>query len=240
MDDNGRAGRFVPERRSVDVGGVRLSYRVLGAPGSAPLVLLHALGESAADWVPVDAELARYFRVYAPDLRGHGDSDWPGSYSFALMARDVTSWLDRLGLDEVVLAGHSMGAAVAYLIAMGQPGRVRRLVIEDAAPLYRRDRPVPERPEGFAGEFDWEAVPAIVSQVNAGDPAMWDGLTAITAPALIIGGKRSHISQAKLAEAAALIPRCDLVMIDAGHNVHREQPGKFTSTVLGWLGYSNP
>lgn len=143
MADDGGAGRFLAERHSTDAGGVRLSYRVLGAPGNPPpLLLLHALGESGSDWAPVDAELARYFRVYAPDLRGHGESDWPGTYSFGLMARDVTSWLDKLGLDKVVLAGHSMGAGVAYLIAMGQPGRVRRLVIEDAAPPYRRDRPV--------------------------------------------------------------------------------------------------
>jgi pimeloyl-ACP methyl ester carboxylesterase len=212
----------------------------MGVPGNPPLVLLHALGESGGDWAPVDAKLAAYFRVHAPDLRGHGDSDWPGNYSLGLMARDVTSWLDRLGLDKVVLVGHSMGAGVAYLIAMDEPGRVGQLVIEDAAPLYRRDRQVPERPEGFAGGFDWAVVPAIVNQVNAGDPAMWEGLAAITAPTLIIGGARSYISQARLAEAAALIPRCDLVTIDAGHNVHREQPAEFARTVLGWLGAARP
>jgi len=233
--DDGAAGPCPAELHSVDAGGVRLSFRVLGAADSPPLVLLHALGENGADWTPVDAELARYFQVYAPDLRGHGDSDWPGRYSFALMAQDVASFLDQLGLADVVLIGHSMGGGVAYQVAMTQPDRVRRLIIEDASPPYPRDRQVPRRPEGFAGGFDWRAAPAIINQVNAGDQAMWAGLPAITAPTLIIGGARSHIAQDKLAEAAALIPRCDLVALDAGHNVHREQPAAFIRAVLDWL-----
>ena len=80
-------------------------------------------------------------------------------------------------------------------------------------------------------------VPAIVGQVNAGDPAAWDGLSAITAPTLLIGGgPESHIPQDKLATAAARIPRCDLVTIPAGHLVHTERPAEFASAVLGWLG----
>lgn len=79
-------------------------------------------------------------------------------------------------------------------------------------------------------------VSAIVGLVNAGDPQMWAGLTDITAPTLLIGGgAESHIPQARLAEAAALIPVCDLVTIEAGHNVHRSRPAEFTDVVLGWL-----
>lgn len=79
-------------------------------------------------------------------------------------------------------------------------------------------------------------VPAIVGQVNAGDQAAWDGLAGITAPALLIGGGQdSHIDQNKIAAAAALIPRCELVTIPAGHLVHAARPDEFATAVLTWL-----
>ncbi len=199
------------------------------------MVLLHALGERGADWAPVGGRFAGRFRVFAFDLRGHGDSDWPGEYSFELMRDDVLAALDVLGLGRVTLVGHSMGGAVAYLVTMHRPDLVGRLIVEDASPPFPRDRAIPDRPDGPL-DFDWPVVPAIVAQVNAGDQAAWDGLTSITAPALLVaGGPASHIDQARLADAAARIPRCDLVTIPAGHLVHAARPSEFARAVLTWL-----
>lgn len=129
------------DRRSVDVGGVRLAFRVSGPPGAQPLVLLHALGEDASDWGRVAPALAASRRVYALDLRGHGRSDWPGTYTLDLMRADVDRFLDALGLGPVELIGHSMGGIVAYLLAQHRPARVRRLVLEDvSAPRPRSPR----------------------------------------------------------------------------------------------------
>jgi pimeloyl-ACP methyl ester carboxylesterase len=61
------------------------------------MVLLHALGERGSDWTSVTQAFAERYRVYAPDLRGHGDTDWPGNYSFQLMRDDVIGLLDHLG-----------------------------------------------------------------------------------------------------------------------------------------------
>ena len=52
------------------------------ASNRSPLVLLHALGEQAASWDEVRPALDQLYRVLALDLRGHGNSDWPGEYSF--------------------------------------------------------------------------------------------------------------------------------------------------------------
>src|SRR5712691_8982051 len=158
----------------VVTGGVRLAYVVCGSPDAPPMVLLHALGERGASWAPVTARFAERFCVFALDLRGHGDSDWPGTYSFQLMCDDVLGVLDQLGLGKVTLAGHSMGGAVAYLAAMQRPDRVGRLIVEDAPPPFPRDHAIPERPAGSL-DFDWAVVPAIIGQVNEGDPAAWDG-----------------------------------------------------------------
>lgn len=143
--------------------------------------------------------------------------------------------LDQLGLRKVTLVGHSMGGAVAYLVAMQRPDRVERLIVEDVPPPFPRDRPIPERPTGSL-DFDWAVVPAIVGQVNDGDPAAWDGLGAITAPTLLIGGGAdSHIPQDKLEAVAARIPCCALVTIAAGHHVHATCPSEFAGVVLNWL-----
>ncbi|MDR0345243.1 MAG: alpha/beta hydrolase [Nocardiopsaceae bacterium] len=215
--------------------GIHLAYDVSGSPGAPPMMLLHALGERAANWAPVTPRLAARFRVFALDLRGHGGSDWPGTYSFQLMCDDVVAALDQLGLAKVTLAGHSMGGSVAYLVAMQHPDRVERLIVEDVPPPFPRERAIPERPAQPL-DFDWAVVPAIVGQVNQGDPAAWEGLAAITAPALLIGGgPESHIPQDRLAEVAARIPRCDLVTIPAGHLVHEARPSEFADVVLGWL-----
>ncbi len=199
------------------------------------MVLLHALGEQATNWNSVTPRLAPLFRVVNLDLRGHGGSDWPGTYSFELMRDDVIAVLDALGLHDVVLVGHSMGGTVAYLVAQAQPERIKRLIIEDAPPPFPRTRPVPERPEG-ALPFDWAVVPAIIEQVNDPTRRWWTHLPDITAPTLLVGGgPTSHIPQDLLVEVSELVPDCTLITIPAGHNVHETEPDEFLKAVLTWL-----
>jgi Predicted hydrolases or acyltransferases (alpha/beta hydrolase superfamily) len=219
--------------------GIRLAYDVTGGPSRPAMVLLHGLGERRASWAPVVPRFGERFRVYSFDLRGHGDSDWPGTYSFQLMCDDVLDALDRLSLHRVTLVGHSMGAMVSYLAALRQPARIERLVVEDAPPPYQRDHPVPER-DGTPEDFDWPVVPAIIGQVNAGDPTTWARLSSIEAPTLVVaGGTDSHIPQDKLEEVAHRIPCCSLVTIDAGHHVHTSRPNEFAAAVLDWMDHKS-
>lgn len=222
------------DTHTVMVNGLRLVYDVAGAPDAPPMVLLHALGESRADWAPVLPRFAQQYRVYAVDQRGHGDSDRPGSYSFDALAADAVALLDALGLTDVLLVGHSMGGIVTYRTALARPDLVTRIVVEDAPPPYQRHRPVPERPDQPL-DFDWAVVPAIVGAVSAGDPRLWAALATITAPALVVGGgPDSHIPQDVLADAAARIPDSTFVTIPAGHLVHATRPDEFAGTVLDW------
>ena len=206
-----------------------------GDPSAPAMVLLHALGEQAVSWDDAAARFATRFRVVTLDLRGHGASSWPGTYSFTLMRDDVLGVLDALGLQDIVLVGHSMGGIVAYLVAQAQPGRIARLVVEDAPPPFPRERAVPPRP---AGEllFDWAVVPSIVQEVN--DPALrwWKHLPEITAPTLLIGGgPTSHIPQELLIDVAEAVPNCKLITIEVGHDVHESVPQAFAAAVLDWL-----
>ena len=161
----------------------------------------------------VAPEFARHRQVYAPDLRGHGRTAWPGDYSVELMEADVLGFLDAVKLDRVDLIGHSMGGLVAYLLAGDRPERLGRLILEDVAALLPRKRSTPHRPEGEL-PYDWEMVLAIRRQIDNPDPAWLDRLGQITAETLVIGGGApSYIPQEWVVELARQIPSAQMETI---------------------------
>lgn len=88
-----------------------------------PVVLLHGFGGCAAGSGKVQDRLGR--AALAFDLPGHAASlDYPGFGSASFAAKTVVQEIDRCGVSEFHVAGHSMGGAVAALIAIGQPSRV--------------------------------------------------------------------------------------------------------------------
>src|SRR5215207_3624151 len=102
--------------RLLAAGELRLACRVWPGPADAtPLVFLHGLTGSGADWARIAPRLARRRTIYAWDARGHGASDWAPDAAYAGDAHfaDVAGALDALGLDRCALAGFSMGGSVA-------------------------------------------------------------------------------------------------------------------------------
>jgi pimeloyl-ACP methyl ester carboxylesterase len=124
----------VPTFRSTD--GLEIAYTRSGADPSGPPVLLHhGFGASGEiDWVDpgtVAALTAAGREVVTLDARGHGGSAKPhdpARYGETRMAADVSTLLDVLGVEQVDLAGYSMGAVVSLVTAAREP-RVRRLVV---------------------------------------------------------------------------------------------------------------
>ena len=104
-------------------------------------------------------------RVYAPDLRGHGRSDWPGGYAYETMRDDIHALLGALGIERADVVGHSLGGAVACLLAQRSPGLERLLVLEDVpAPFpLAPPRPPAERPSGET-PYDWAMILATDGQ----------------------------------------------------------------------------
>ncbi|MFE2324493.1 alpha/beta fold hydrolase [Streptomyces sp. NPDC059385] len=223
------------EHHTLAVNGVRLAYRVAGPADGDPLLLLPALGETADDWALVRDALARDRRVYALDLRGHGRSEWTGTYSLESMRDDVLGFLDAVGLDRADLVGHSMGGVVAHLVARHSPWRVVRLVLEDAPAPLPREPVAPVRPEGELA-FDWAMVLAVRPQLDRPDPSWLEGLSRITAPTLVVaGGPDSHVPQEGVAELVRRIPDARLTTIPVGHLVHAAAPEEFTGAVAAFL-----
>jgi len=117
--------------RYADLGNVRLHYV---EAGEGPLVLLlHGFPQFWYEWrhqIPTLVEAG--FRVVAPDMRGYNLSDKPPgvqAYRVELLARDVERLILACGARTAVVVGHDWGAIVAWIAAMRNPGRVRRLAI---------------------------------------------------------------------------------------------------------------
>ena len=120
----------------VAVNGYRMHYLVGGS--GRPLLLVHGLGSRGEDWANLIPQLINSgHRVYALDLLGYGDSDQPrdARYSISQQAAMVEGFLDSQHLQQVDMAGWSMGGWIAMQVALQQPQRIRRLVLLDSAGL---------------------------------------------------------------------------------------------------------
>ncbi len=138
VDDDLRASGIVPvlpDGRVVRVALADVALAVETVGEGVPVLLLHGFPHDRAIWremtpVLVDAGL----QVVAPDLRGLGDSGQTGAgYDAASLASDQLGVLDALGIEQVHVVGFDLGAAPAFAMATGHPGRVLSLTVMEAA-----------------------------------------------------------------------------------------------------------
>lgn len=134
--------------RYIALGRTRRHFLEWGEPGAPVVLLQHGLLDHAASWSWIAGHLQDRYHVIAPDLRGHGDSEWsPGSdYALSSYLLDTIALADALSLDEMHLVGHSLGGHVLLRIAATYPDRTRSLVsIEGVeSPLIREHRNAPK------------------------------------------------------------------------------------------------
>lgn len=119
--------------RYVETNGIRLHYLEHSGP-EPTLVLAPGLTANAHSFDGlIAAGLAGAATVLALDLRGRGESDQPDAgYTMEDHAQDVLGLLDALGLERVVMGGHSFGGLLTYWLAANHPDRVARCVVLDA------------------------------------------------------------------------------------------------------------
>ena len=109
-----------------------LSKIVQESQGDAPpLLIAHGLFGSARNWGVVARRLAARGPVVAVDMRNHGASPWFASHTYPEMAADLAEAIEAPS----DILGHSMGGKAAMVLALRHPGKVRRLVVADIAPV---------------------------------------------------------------------------------------------------------
>ena len=128
-----------PQDGELTANGLRFHYLDWGNPGKTAILLLHGALQQAHSWDFVALSLCGDYRVLALDARGHGDSQWApdGDYSLDAHQGDLDGIVDGLGLEQLILVGHSMGGRNAYVFASRHPDMVKGLAIVDTGPQVR-------------------------------------------------------------------------------------------------------
>lgn len=101
--------------------------------GAPALVILHGLLGSSRNWTTIGRALQEQFDVHALDLRNHGSSPHAESMRWTELCGDLEAYLDKEGVNEMVLMGHSLGGKIGMRYACENPGIVKKLVIVDIA-----------------------------------------------------------------------------------------------------------
>ncbi len=125
------------------INGIQIAYTDEGQ--GTPLLFVHGFPLSRGAWQKQVEEFSGRYRVIAPDLRGHGESEAThGAVTMENYARDLQALLDQLKTGPVILIGHSMGGYIAFAFARMFPQFLRGLVLVAT-------RAVGDSPEAAAG-----------------------------------------------------------------------------------------
>lgn len=137
--------------------GVPIAYDVRGA-GEPALVFVHCWSCDRTFWRDQVEVFARHHKVVTLDLAGHGESGADRErWSVTGLAGDVEAVVDDLGLDQIVLIGHSMGGPVSLAAAARMPGRVQAIVAVDTlhdAEMTWSDADTAQIVGAFENDFD--------------------------------------------------------------------------------------
>lgn len=244
------------------IDGESLFFAARGDRG-VPVIFVHGAGSSHLVWNAQIAALSEQARAFGLDLPGHGRSDGMGRTNIRSYADSVCRFMDALALDRAIIAGHSMGGAVAQTLGVEDPDRVLGLVL---AGTGARLRVLPEFLEGarkaFAktvhdfneAEFAPDADPKLKElseeqmmtcgpTVFYGDLLSCDAFDAMTrvseirAPALVICGREDRMTPVKYSQyLAARIPHANLQVIEgAGHILMVEKADAVNRALLEWI-----
>jgi len=114
----------------IETADIRMHYLQRGT--GEPVVLLHGFPETSYSWRHQLAALSEHYAVFAPDMRGFGQTDKPGArVTRQMLARDVINFMDALGIERSAVVGHDWGGIIAFKVAIDWPHRVTRLALLD-------------------------------------------------------------------------------------------------------------
>jgi pimeloyl-ACP methyl ester carboxylesterase len=250
---------------TLTIGNRTVAYRTYGRnvdPQRPPLVLVHGAGGNHLVWPAQIRHLANT-AVYALDLPGHGESPGPSANEISAYSEIVRDFVDALELPWFLLAGHSMGGAVALDFALAYGYRLAAIAVIGSG---ARMRVGPAILEGVLHNFDattalitensyHPAVPPAAKEIylrhlRENDPHVLygdfvachnfdvvDRLGGLTTPALIVCGRQDRMTPPERSlYLHEHISGSELLLVDeAGHNVMIEQPEAVAAGLQSFL-----
>jgi len=239
----------------VQIDDIVIYYEIHGK--GQPLLLLHGGLAFIESYYKIIPELAANFQVIAPESRGHGrttDSDKPLSYR--LMADDMRTLLEYLGIDNTSIVGWSDGGIIGLDLSMNHPDLVGKLVVigsnynydgptAEAKELTRTATPLSDELSDMR-EF-YESIsphpdhwPYLFEKVIH----MWQTqpqyslmqLGTIQSPTLVIVGESDDIRIEHTQEMVKAIPKSKLLVVpEASHMVPLEKPDAISQEIINFL-----
>jgi pimeloyl-ACP methyl ester carboxylesterase len=245
-----------------DRGGVKIHYEVHG-DGPA-LILTHGYSSTSAMWQGQIAALSKHHKLVLWDMRGHGQSDYPGdpaAYSEALTVGDIAALLDAVGAKTAIVGGLSLGGYMSLAFYRAHPERVSALLIIDTGPGFKKDdarEAWNRRALDTAERLDREGLDVLKSatperavarhrdatglaraargMLTQRDARVIEVLPEIKVPSLVVVGADDTPFLAASDYMAAKIPGAKKAVIEAaGHAVNIDQPQAFLEAVLSFL-----
>lgn len=233
-------------------------------PDRKPLILIHGAGGNHLSW-PTQLRRLSGYRVYTPDLPGHGKSRGHGLQRIPAYGETVLEWVRELRLPKVILAGHSMGGAIALWLAINHPELLHGLVLMSTGATLPVNLSLIEELATQVGfptavdnimrwSFSSRIEPALVENVKkhmlklrpsvvAGDFRACDRfnlrgrLDQVGVPAKILVGNEDKMTPLRFSEELAEgIQDAELDVIQgAGHMLPLEQPDGVAKTVREFM-----
>ncbi|HXE72577.1 MAG TPA: alpha/beta fold hydrolase [Candidatus Nitrosotenuis sp.] len=219
--------------------------RVVEAGQGQPVLMVHGAAGSHQNWIHQIRALGRSFRVVAPDLRGHGDSPWPGPSTIEDFYHDLEDLVEELELGpRLHLVAHSFGGCISALYASRHPGQVRTLALLNTAGqlprglAYRFLEEFSHHADLLRRHYPWMiASDSLVStwllRHTLKQWDIWDVYPRLEMPSLVILGALDPLVPVSYGRRmASLLPRATLRVLPTGGHVSMiEQPAQVTT----WL-----
>ena len=133
--------RHLPTSHSFYSQRLRLQFVEWGDPKAPTIVFVHGVRDHSRTWDDVLEYFADDYHIVAPDLRGHGDSEWVhgSGYDYLDYLYDLYQLIVQNDYGPVYLVGHSLGGAITSFFAGTYPELVAKLVVIEGIGMWQRD-----------------------------------------------------------------------------------------------------
>jgi lipase len=204
---------------------VELRVHEWGDRTAPAVVCLHGVSAHGRRFRRLAEErLTRRFRVLAPDLRGHGFSDWDPPWTIRTYAHDVLETLDGTGVARATFVGHSFGGRLILELAAREPGRVERaILLEPVLQLpghvgadmaaWHEHAPNETQVDGAPHVYSREATIAVMRELTRELPQL------ARLPTLLVIAADSYLPSALWAEDLRAALAADVIRVPGGHDV---------------------